>query len=104
MNQINQQFYMPAEWQKHSAIWFSWPHDIATFPKLDKVEETYIKIITAIHTSEHVNLFVRDKAMQDKIMRLLNDVDLKKITFFFHDYADVWFRDYGPIFVTNGKE
>ena len=104
MNQINQQFYMPAEWQKHSAIWLSWPHGIATFPKLDKVEETYIKIITAIHTSEHVNLFVRDKAMQDKIMRLLNDVDLKKITFFFHDYADVWFRDYGPIFVTNGKE
>ena len=33
-----------------------------------------------------------------------SEIDLKKIRFFEFDYADVWFRDYGPIFVRNRKQ
>ncbi|HLD18485.1 MAG TPA: agmatine deiminase family protein, partial [Candidatus Nanoarchaeia archaeon] len=35
---------MPAEWEKHDAIWLSWPHDPITFPeRVEKVEKTYVE-------------------------------------------------------------
>lgn len=102
-------YSMPAEWEKHDAVWLAWPHDPATFPdRVEKVEEVYAQIIGAIHESEDVNLFVKDSAMKAKVVKLLDkkDVNLEKIHFFVFEYADVWFRDYGPIFVldkTRGK-
>lgn len=101
-----QGYRMPAEWQPHDAIWLAWPYDLLTFPdRVEKVEGTYVQIVKEIHTSEHVNLFVRDEETKQKAIRLFQeaDIDLSKVTFHIHDYADVWFRDYGPIFVKNPK-
>lgn len=94
---------MPAEWEKHEAVWLAWPHDPATFQHVEKAEETYAEIIAAIHESENVNLLVRDEEMKARAVNLLGKkrTDLGKIIFIFHDYADVWFRDYGPTFVVN---
>ncbi len=100
-------YRMPAEWENHDAIWLSWPHDPLTFPDcLEKVEDTYVQIIKEIHESENVNLFVKDKNMKEKVTHMLQavNVDFSKITFFMFNYADVWFRDYGPTFVINDKE
>ena len=97
-------YSMPAEWEKHDAIWLAWPHDPQTFPdRVGKVEEVYFKIIEAIHVSEDVNLFVKDEFMKENVEKLLgkNDIDMEKIHFIIFDYADVWMRDYGPIFVTD---
>lgn len=99
-------YRMPAEWEKHDAIWLAWPHDPTTFPdRVDKVEQTYVQIIKQIHESEHVNLFVKDECMQEKATILFKKegINLEKISFFQFDYADVWFRDYGPIFVVNSN-
>jgi agmatine deiminase len=100
-------YRMPAEWEKHDAIWLSWPHDKTTFPDcLEKVEETYVQIIKHIHVDEQVNLFVTGPAMKEKATLMLKkaEVDLSKIHFHEFEYADVWFRDYGPIFIINNKE
>ncbi len=97
-------YRMPAEWTKHEAIWLAWPHDPTTFISgVEKVEETYVQIIKLIHEDEYVNLFVKDEDMKQKITGLFENahIDLKRIRFFEFDYADVWFRDYGPIFVRN---
>ena len=97
-------YIMPAEWEKHDAIWLSWPYDETTFPdRVDRVEATYVQIIKEIHESEQVNLFVTDEAKKQKATKLLKqaNIDLNKIHFYIFDYADVWFRDYGPIFVKN---
>lgn len=97
-------YRMPAEWEKHSAVWIAWPHDPTTFPdRVEKVEQTYVQMVKAIHEGETVNLFVKDSAMKQKAIKLFldNSADLDKICFWVHDYADVWFRDYGPIFVLN---
>jgi agmatine deiminase len=97
---------MPAEWEKHDAIWLSWPYDPLTFPDcVEKVEATYVQIIKEIHESERVNLFVKDQVMKEKVTRMLQavGVDFEKITFFMFDYADVWFRDYGPTFIINNR-
>ncbi len=99
-------YHMPAEWEKHDAIWLAWPHDPTTFPDcVEKVEDTYVQIIKHIHESEIVNLFVKDEDMKLKATKLLmhEGVNLEKIRFFVFDYADVWFRDYGPTFIVNNK-
>ena len=98
---------MPAEWDKHEAIWLSWPHDPTTFTSgVERVEKTYIQIIKYLHKDEQVNLFVKDAIMKQKVKTLLSqvNVDLSRVQFFEFDYADVWFRDYGPIFVRNPNE
>lgn len=100
-------FRMPAEWERHDAIWLAWPYDEATFPdRVRKVEQTYVSIIKSIHQSEDVNLLVLNQDVKNRISRMLKkeNVSLNKINFHIQDYADVWFRDYGPTFAVNRKE
>jgi agmatine deiminase len=97
-------YRMPAEWERHEAIWLAWPYDPTTFPdRVEKVEATYVQIVKEIHESETVNLFVKDEAMKQKAILLFKQakINLEKIRFFMFNYADVWFRDYGPIFLSN---
>ncbi len=97
-------YRMPAEWEEHDAIWLSWPHDPTTFPgRVERAEEAYVQIIKLLHSGEDVNLFVKDKAMKAKAMTMLcnSNVCLSKVHFYEFNYADVWFRDYGPTFVTS---
>ena len=44
--------------------------------------------------------------MKKKVTGLFEkaNIDLQKIRFFEFEYADVWFRDYGPIFVMNREQ
>ncbi len=96
-------YRMPAEWERHDAIWLSWPHDRESFPDLEAVERSYVSLIAAIHRDEIVNLLVLDEAMQSRVQGLLDAVGVltQRILFHITDYADVWFRDYGPTFVVN---
>jgi agmatine deiminase len=99
----NRGFHMPAEWEPHDAVWLSWPHNTATFPQLDAVEEAYYQFILAAHTSERVELFVPTAVIHRKVRARLREAgaDLSLITLHTNDYSDVWIRDYGPTFVVN---
>ena len=96
-------FHMPAEWEPHAAVWLAWPHDPVSFPSLDKAESAFAEFVKEIHTSERVELLVLGEAMKDKAAGLFQDrrVNLSHVNFNVADYADIWFRDYGPIFVVN---
>ncbi|MCW3996253.1 MAG: agmatine deiminase family protein [Candidatus Bathyarchaeota archaeon] len=99
-------FVMPAEWERHDAVWLAWPYDPTTFPsRVEKVEATYVQIIKELHESEHVNLFVASEEAKQRVKEMLKiaGIDLSKIHFYVFNYADVWFRDYGPIFVRNSR-
>ncbi len=98
-------YHMPAEWERHEAIWLSWPYDLDSFPEIEAVEKAYLAIIKAIHKSEIVNLLVKDEMMQNDVVDRLKEemVDLHRVHFHVISYADVWFRDYGPTFVVNRK-
>jgi agmatine deiminase len=98
---------MPAEWERHDALWLAWPYDRDTFPGLvPQVEETYLDIIEAIHRGEKVHLLVRDEVMEQRVLRALDGrgIEGRRISFYRYDYADVWLRDSGPIFVTRREE
>ncbi len=96
-------YHMPAEWERHDAIWLSWPYDLDSFPEIDRVEKAYISLIKAIHNSETVNLLVTNEKMMTKVVYLLKNagINLQLLRLHQIDYADVWFRDYGPTFVVN---
>jgi len=97
---------MPAEWTPHEAVWLAWPHDTTTFPNLDRVEAAYLDMIAAIHESETVHLLVLNEAMKVRVAGRLaaRGVNLARVAMHVTDYADVWFRDYGPTFVVNETE
>ncbi len=99
---------MPAEWEKHSAVWLAWPHDEVTFPggKLKRVEKTYIEILKNISQFEDVELLVLDNKTKTRIEKMLTkaEVKLSKISFHITDYADVWIRDFGPTFIINKQD
>jgi agmatine deiminase len=100
-------FFMPAEWEAHDSTWLAWPHDPVTFPdRVDKVENVYLQMISILSKNENINLFVTDLKTKNKVTELCKKkgIDLQKINFHIHDYADVWFRDYGPIFVLNREK
>lgn len=101
-NQNSLQYRMPAEWEPHSAVWLAWPYDEDTFPgRVAKAEVAFVKMISAVHRSEGVELLVLDEEMREKAGEMLSSagVDTARVNFHLTDYADVWIRDTGPIFV-----
>ena len=99
----NRGFHMPAEWEPHDAVWLSWPHNKNTFPNLPAVEEAFFEFVTAIHTSERVELFIPTAAVHRRVKTRLREtnVDLSQVTLHTTEFSDVWIRDYGPTFVIN---
>jgi agmatine deiminase len=98
-----QGYAMPAEWEAHAGVWLSWPHNQDTFPHLKEVETTYIQMIQALRQSEKVNLLVPDSERGVQVRQRLGPDDPagNPVEITVAPYADVWFRDYGPIFVVN---
>jgi agmatine deiminase len=95
-------YRLPAEWEPHAAVWLAWPHDEISFPgRVEKVQSDVTKIVSAIHTSEQVELFVLDEQMKSQASAMLSaaGVDLTKVTFRIANYMDGWMRDCGGIFV-----
>jgi agmatine deiminase len=99
-------FHMPAEWEPHTAVWLSWPHDTTSFPFLEQAESAFAGFIREIHDSEAVELLVLNPEMRARAERMLQarDVDLSRVRFHAADYADIWLRDYGPVFVVNRQD
>jgi len=97
---------MPAEWEPHEATWISWPKNLETFGQmLPRVEKIFLQIVGALHKGEKVNILVDDDATEERVRRMLEEAGVKRNVFFYRvKSADVWVRDYGPIFVKSGKK
>jgi len=96
-------YTMPAEWEKHSAVWLAWPYDITTFPDIiPDMEVKYCEIIKAIEGSEKVNLIIRSFE-KNRIEKMLVNfgVNISNLNFYEQNYGDVWTRDYAPITLFN---
>ncbi len=98
---------MPAEWEPHEATWLSWPKDPRTFPPgvLERVERTFAQMAGALQENEKVNVLANDSKWEGKARAALDKegVGERNINFFHLKSADVWIRDYAPIFVKNEK-
>lgn len=96
----SQGYRMPAEWEPHAATWLSWPHDPVTFPeRLDGAETAYRAMIRALTPHERVNVLVKDDETHQRVAEWAARERVRNLTIWDVPTADVWFRDYGPIFV-----
>jgi agmatine deiminase len=94
-------YRMPAEWEQHEGTWLAWPKNQETFTSdhLVAVRRTYARIISELCTGERVHLLVDDRGAQKEALAFVG----QNRNLVFHSVwsADVWVRDYGPIFVKN---
>jgi len=107
MSNIHKEKYlMPAEWAQHRATWLAWPYDTETFPqRVERVEAAVAQMINALNKSEQVELLVLDEGMKLRASEVIKSTgtDPSEINFHITEYADIWLRDSGPIFVKNSE-
>ena len=97
-------YYFPAEFDRHEAMWLSWPHKEASWPgKIDAIYPNYSQFIAEVAKSELVRINVRDEAMKEFALGHIRKAgaDLSKVQFYLHPTNDAWCRDHGPAFLIN---
>jgi len=94
---------MPAEWEPQAAVWLSWPHNRATWPKRFRpIPRAFAKFVAAISRFEEVRInCARDLQERARKLCVEADADIQRVTFYDHPTNDAWCRDHGPIFVKN---
>ena len=95
-------YFMPAEWQRHTATWLSWPKDPLTWPdRVPQVEAIFLQMMAALAPHEVVNLLVDDAETEAVVRRRCVFPGADNIRFHQLPTVDSWIRDYGPNFVVN---
>ncbi len=97
-------YYFPAEFEKHTATWLSWPHKEASWPgKIESIYPVYCEFIKEVAKGELVNINVGDESMKKQALSWLAQAyaPLDNIHFFIHPTNDAWCRDHGPAFLVN---
>jgi agmatine deiminase len=96
-------YRMPAEWERHSATWLTWPRPQGiSFPdKYDTVPPVYAELIRHLTTVEEVNINVWDSEMEQWVRELLlrEKTPLERVRFHHFPAYEPWCRDHGPIFL-----
>ena len=96
-------YRMPAEWQRHSATWLSWPKDPETWPdRVPQVQEIFLQMMAALAPHETVNLLVDDEEAEQAVRARCTFKGAEHIRFHLLATADSWIRDYGPNFLVTG--
>lgn len=97
-------YKFPAEWEKHTATWLTWPYLDDSFPeKLDVVYPSYLEFVKQVSLGEKVRINVPDEHQKLVLTQMLEltDVNPNQVEIFIHPSNDVWCRDHGPAFVVN---
>ncbi len=98
-------FRMPAEWEPQTAVWLSWPHNLATWPgNFRPIPAKFAEIVARISCFEEVRINLA-RSLQPRARSLIAraGADLAKVTLYDHPTNDAWCRDHGPIFVKNDR-
>jgi agmatine deiminase len=98
-------FRMPAEWEPQASVWFSWPHNHATWPgQFRPVPGVFAEIVAQISRFEAVHINCAAK-LQPRAKRLCTkaSANMARVTFHNHPTNDAWCRDHGPIFVRSDR-
>ena len=95
-------YFMPAEWERHTATLLAWPHNKADWPgKFAPIPWVYAEMIRALTRHERVMLLVRhakdENAARDVLERA--GPNLAKVDFYHIPTNRIWMRDSGPIWV-----
>jgi agmatine deiminase len=102
-------YRLPAEWEPHEGVWLSWPSNRSTWPDhWESVQKPFAEM--TLRFSQRETVFINIHAAQrspieQALTQLENDLGLfrGKVQYFEHATADVWVRDYGPIYLSHSE-
>ncbi len=94
------EFFMPAEWETHDAVWLGWENDTE-----QRFNPSIGKIITALKPHVTVKIaFDSDSLKQTAIAGLIKlGIDTTGIKMYVMPGERYWIRDHGAAFLLNGK-
>jgi agmatine deiminase len=96
-------YAMPAEWIPHEACWLAWPYNDDWAENLAPARREVAALAREIAASgERARLLVANDACEASAREALDDGD-HGVELLRMPYGDIWMRDTGPIFVTNGS-
>jgi agmatine deiminase len=97
-------YHMPAEWQRHTATWLTWPKDPETWPdRVPQVQEIFLQMMAALAPHEVVNLLVDDEATETAVRKRCTFPGAENIRCHKITTVDSWIRDYGPNFLVSNN-
>src|SRR4051812_7115366 len=98
-------FRMPAEWERQSAVWLSWPHNAKTWPgQFRPIPAAFANFVAAVSRFEDVRINCAARLQpRAKNLCAAAGADMLRVSFFNHQTNDAWCRDHGPIFVKNDR-
>ncbi len=94
---------LPAEWEKQSGVQLTWPDESTPWYELEKVQECYGRIISAVQRFEKVLLVAADPDAASVRLAEMG-VDTSSIKFVKCPVNDTWARDHGGIAVYGDEE
>lgn len=89
----------PAEWERQTATWLAWPHNLETWPnQFHKIPAAFKEFAGTLARLQPVNILTGPADIPVSARSMLGG--FKNIEL--HDVPtnDCWIRDYGPTFVT----
>ena len=93
-------FYMPAEFEKHSATWMLWPERNDIWRVGAKLaQKIFADVANTIVQYEDVTVGVTQSQYENARNKLHSDIRVIEIS-----YDDAWIRDTGPTFIINNKK
>ncbi len=97
---------IPAEWEKQGFVQLTWPHKNSLWYEVEKVQECYTKIASAILAREPLLIVCRDRQETESDLRRCGLKSLDGIMFIESPINDTWARDHGAIsvFGDNGEK
>ena len=96
----------PPEWAPHDAVWMGWDDSVTASPDHARLR---VEMIKALSPHVPVHMIVDGDATTSAITTLLRDAGLdqgngdQRVVFHVQDTFDVWTRDCGPLFVSDGR-
>ncbi|MEO0975142.1 MAG: agmatine deiminase family protein, partial [Pseudomonadota bacterium] len=92
----------PPEWAPHEAVWMGWTDTIA---RREELQALWAQVLRALTPHVTVKLLAASPDVAEQARNALapRGVDFTNIRFVIQPTTDMWLRDSGPLFITDGK-
>jgi agmatine deiminase len=100
-------YWMPAEWELHEGTWLAWPHEKTDWPgKFSPIPWVYGDIVRRLAQVERVRILVQNSVEERAARQVVSKcgAHLSAVSFYRVPTNRGWIRDFGPIFVKNGRD
>lgn len=94
-------FSFPPEWHPHEAVWIGWSKGLFGAEDHERLRLDMLEALTP-HVPVTINVEDEESAAQITGMMAGRSIDAAKVAFHIQETVDLWVRDTGPLFVSDG--